>query len=114
MQSARLDEAQTGIKIARRNINNLRYTDDTILMAESKEELKSLLMKVKEESEKVGLKLSIQKTKIMASGPITSWQIDGETMETVRDFIWRGALKSLQMVTAAMELKDGCFLEEKL
>ena len=83
-------------------------------MAESKEELKSLLMKVKEESEKVDLKLNIQKTKIVASSPITSWQIDGETMETVRDFIWRGALKSLQMVTAAMELKDGCFLEEKL
>ena len=83
-------------------------------MAENEEELKSLLRKVKEESEKVGLKLNIQKTKIMASGPITSWQIDGETMETVRDFIWRGALKSLQMVTAAMELKDGCFLEEKL
>ena len=88
MQSARLDEAQTGIKIARRNINNLRYTDDTILMAESKEELKSLLMKVKEESERVGLKLNIQKTKIMASGTITSWQIDGETMETVRDYFW--------------------------
>ena len=90
MQNARLDEAQAGIKIAGRHINNLRYTDDTRLMAESKEELKSLLMKVKEESEKVGLKLSIQKTKIMASGPITSWQIDGETMETVTDFILGG------------------------
>ena len=90
MQNARLDEAQAGIKTAGRNINNLRYADDTTLMAES-EELKSLLMKVKEESEKVGLKLSIQKTKIMASGPITSWQIDGETMETVRDFIFFGS-----------------------
>ena len=90
MQNARLDEAQAGIKIAGRNINNLRYTDDTTLMAESKEELKSLLMKVKEESEKAGLKLNIQKMKIMASGPITSWQIDGETMETVRDFILLG------------------------
>ena len=88
MQNARLDEAQAGIKTAERKINNLRYADDTTLMAESKEELKSLLMKVKEESEKVGLKLNIQKTKIMASSPITSWQIDGETMETVRDFIW--------------------------
>jgi len=103
---ARLDEAQAGIKIARRNINNLRY-------AESEEELKSLLMKVKEETEKVGLKLNIQKTKIMASGPTTSWQIDGETMETVIDFIF-GAPKSLQMVTAAMKLKDACSLEEKL
>ena len=102
-------------KIARRNINNLRYADDTTLMAESGEELKSLLMKVKEESEKVGLKLNIQKTKIMASGPITSWQIDGETMETVADFILGGgAPKSLQMVTAAMKLKDACSLEEKL
>ena len=91
MQNARLDEAQAGIKISRRNINNLWYVDDTILMAESKEELKSLLMKVKEESEKVGLKLNIQKTKIMASGPITSWQIDGETMETVTDFIFLGS-----------------------
>ena len=89
MQNAGLDEAQAGIKIVRRNINNLRYTDDTTLTAESEEELKSLLMKVKEESENVGLKLSIQKTKIMASGPISSWQIDGETMETVTDFIWR-------------------------
>ena len=113
MWNARLDEAQAGIKIARRNINNLRYVDDTILMAESKEELKSLLMKVKEESEKVGLKLNIQKTKIMASGPTTSQQIDGETVETVTDFIF-GAPKSLQMVTAAMKLKDDCSLEEKL
>ena len=88
MRNAGLDEVQGGIKIARRNINNLRYADDTTLMAESEEELKSLLMNVKEESEEVGLKLNIQKTKIMASGPITSWQIDGETMETVRDFIW--------------------------
>ena len=107
---AGLDEA--GIKIAGRNINNLRYADDTTLMAES-EELKSILMKVKEKSEKVGLKLNIQKTKIMGSGPITSWQIDGETMETVTDFnFW--APKSLQMVTAAMKLKDACSLEEKL
>ena len=113
MWNARLDEAQAGIKIARRNINNLRYADDTTLMAESKEELKSLLMKVKEESQKAGLKLNIQKTKIMASGPITSWEIDGETMETVRDFIL-GAPKSLQMVTAAMKLKDAGSLEEKL
>ena len=90
MRNAELDETQTGIKIARRNINNLRYTDDTILMAESEEELKSFLMKVKEESEKVGLKLNIQKTKIMASDPITSWQIDGETMETVTDYIFGG------------------------
>ena len=113
MRNAGLDEAQTGIKIARRNINNLRYADDTTLMAKSKEELKSLLMKVKEESDKVGLKLNIQKTKIMGSGPITSWQIDGETVETVRDFTF-GAPKSLQMVTAAMKLKDTCSLEEKL
>ena len=98
MQNARLDEAQTGIKIARRNINNIRYGDDTALMAESKEELKSLLMKVKEESEKVGLKLNIQKTKIMATGPITSWQMDGETMEIVTFFIFL-APKSLQMMT---------------
>ena len=104
MRNARLDEAQTGIKISGRNINNLRYADDTTLKAES-EELKSLLMKVKEESEKVGLKVNIQKTKIMASGPITSWQIDGETVETVTDFIF-GAPKSLQMVTAPMKLKD--------
>ena len=107
MRNARLVEAQAGIKIVGRNINNLRYSDDTILMAESKEELKSLLMEVKEETEKAGLKLNIQKTKIMASGLITSWQIDGETMETVRDFIL-GAPKSLQMVTAAMKLKDAC------
>ena len=112
MWNARLKEAHAGIKNAGRNINNLRYADDTTLMAES-EELKSLLMKVKEGSEKVGLKLNIQKTKIMASGPITSWQINGETMETVRDFIL-GAPKSLQMVTAAMKLKDGCSLEGKL
>ena len=112
MRKAGLDEAQAGIKIARRNINNLWYADDTTLMAES-EELKSLLMKVKEENEKVGLKLNIQKTKIMASGPITSWEIDGETVETVSDFIF-GAPKSLQMVTAAMKLKDAYFLEEKL
>ena len=110
MRNAGLDEAQTGIKSARRNINNLRYADDTTLMAESEEELKSLLMKVKEEGEKVGLKLNIQKTKIMSSGPITSWQIDGEI---VADFtFW--APKSLQMVTAAMKLKDACSLEEKL
>ena len=108
MRNAGLEEAQAGIKIAGRNINNLRYADDTTLMAESKEELKSLLMKVKEESEKVGLKLlNIQKTKIMVSGPITSWQIDGETMETVTDFIF-WALKSLQMVTTAMKLKVTC------
>ena len=113
MRNAGLDEAQAGIKIARRNINNLRYADDTTLMAESKEELKSLLMKVKEESEKVGLKLNIQKTKVMASGPITSWQIDGETVETVSDFIL-GAPKSLQMVIAAMKLKTTYSLEEKL
>ena len=114
MRHAGLEEAQAGIKIARRNINNLRYADDTILMAESEEELKSLLMKVKEESEKVALKLNIQKTKIMASGPITSCQIDGETMETVRNFFLGGAPKSLQMVIAAMKLKYiGC-LEIKL
>ena len=113
MRNAGLDKAQTGIKISRRNINNLRYADDITLRAESKE-LKSLLMKVKEESEKVGLKLNIQKTKIMESSPITSWQIDGETMKTVRDFILGGAPKSLQMVTAAMKLKYLCSLEEKL
>ena len=113
MWNARLDKAQAGIRIARRNINNLRYADDTTLTAESEEELKSLLMKVKEESEKAGLKLNIQKTKIMASGPITSWQIDGETMETVRDLIL-GAPKSLQMLIAAMKLKDACSLGEKL
>ena len=113
MRNAGLEEAQAGIKIARRNINHLRYADDTTLMAESEEELKSLLMKVKEESEKVGLKFSIQKTKIMASGPITSCKIGGETVETVSDFIFL-APKSLQMVTAAMKLKDACSLEEKL
>ena len=112
MRNAGLDEAQAGFKMAGRNINNLRYADDTTLMAESREELKSLLMKVKEETEKVGLKLIIQKTKIMASGSITSWQIDEETMETVRVF-W-GAPKSLQVVTAAMKLKDTFSLEEKL
>ena len=112
MRNAGLDEAQTGIKVAGRNINNLRYADDTTLMAES-EELKSLLMKVKEESDKAGLKLNIQKTKIMASGPITSWQIDGETVETVSDFIL-GAPKSLQMVIPAMKLKYACSLEGKL
>ena len=112
MQNTRLDEAQAGIKIAERNINNLRYPDDTTLMAES-EELKSLWLKLKEESEKAGLKLSIKKMKIMASGPITLWQIDGETMETVRDFILRGS-KILQIVTAAMKLKDACSWEEKL
>ena len=106
MRNAGLEEAQAGIKIARRNINNLRYADDTTLMAESEEELKSLLMKVKEESEKIGLQLNVQKTKIMASGPITSWQIEGETVETVDDFLGWGAPKSLQMVTAAMKLKD--------
>ena len=114
MRNAGLDEAQAGIKFARRNINNLRYADDTTLMAESEEELKSLLMDMKEESEKVGLKLNIQKTKIMASGPITSWKIDGETVETVTDFFGGGAPKSLQMVTAATTLKDTCSLEEKL
>ena len=112
MRNAELDEAQAGIKIAGRNINNLRFADDTTLMAESKEELKNLLMKVKEESEKVGFKLNIQKMKIMASDPITSWQIDGETVETVTDFIF-GAPKSQQMVTAAMKLKDAYFLEGK-
>ena len=113
MRNAGLEEAQAGIKIAGRNINNLRYADDTTLMAESEEELKSLWMEVKEESEKVGLKLNIQKTKIMASSPITSWQIDGETMETVTDFIF-GAPKSLQMVIAVMKLKDTYSLKEKL
>ena len=112
MWNAGLDEAQAGIKIAGRDVNNLRFADDTTLMAES-EELKSLLMKVKKESEKVGLKLNIQKMRIMASGPITLWKIDGETVETVTDFVF-GAPKSLQMVTAAMELKDACSLEEKL
>ena len=113
MRNACLNEAQSGIKMAGRNINNLRYAGDTTLMAESKEELKSHLMKVKEESEKVGLKLKIQKTNIMACSPITLWQIDGETMETVTDlFSW--APKSLQMVTAAMKLKEACSLEGKL
>ena len=112
MQHAELDEAQAEIKIAKRNINNLEYADDTTLMAESKE-LKSLLMKVKEESEKVGLKLNIQKTKIMACGPITSWQIDGQTVETVANFIF-SAPKPMQLVTAAMKLKDACTLKEKL
>ena len=112
MRNAGLEEAQAGIKVARRNLNNLRYADDTTLMAESEEEVKSLLMKVKEESEKVGLKLNIQITKIMASGPITSWEIDGETVETVALFFW--APKSLQMVVAAMKLKDTYSLEGKL
>ena len=114
MRNSELDEAQAGIKIAGRNINNLRYAGDTTFMAKSEEELKSLLMKVNEESEKVGLKLNIQKTKIMASGPITSWQIDGETVETVAGFILQGTPKSLQMVTADMKLKDAFSLEEKL
>ena len=113
MRNAGLEEAEAGIKIARRNLNTLRYADDTTLMAESEEELKSLLMKVKEESEKVGWKLNIQKTKIMASGPITSWEIDGETVEPVADFIF-GAPKSLQMLIAAMKLKDAYSLEGKL
>ena len=113
MRKAGLDKAQAGIKIAGRNINNLRYADDTTHMAESEQELKSLLMKVKVEGEKVGLKLNIQKTNIMASGPIISWQIDGETMETVADFIF-WALKSLQMVIAAIKLKDAYSLEGKL
>ena len=113
MRDTGLEETQAGIKIAWRNINTLRYTDDTTLTAESEEELKSLLMKVKEESEKVSLKLNIQKMKLMASGPITSWEIDGETVETVSDFIF-WAPKSLQMVIAAMKLKDAFSLEEKL
>ena len=113
MRNAGLEEAQTGVKVAARNINNLRYADDTTLMAESEEELKSLLMKVKKESEKVGLKLNIQKTKIMASSPITSWEIDGETVETVANFIF-WAPKSLQMVIAAMKLKDAYSLGGKL
>ena len=112
MRNAGLEEAQAGIKFAGRNISYLRYADDTTLMAESEEELKSLLIKVKKESEKVGLKLIIQKTKVTASGPITSWQIDGETVETVSDFIF-GAPKSLQMVTAAMKLKDAYSMEGK-
>ena len=118
MRNAGLEEAQAGIKIAGRNTNNLRYADDTTLIMESKEELQSLLMKVKEESEKFGLKHNIQKTKIIASGPITSWEIDGEAVDTVRDYFFAGgqgrALKSLQMVTTAMKLKDICSLEEKL
>ena len=116
MRNAGLEEAQAGLKISGRNINNLRYADDTTLMAASEEELKSLLMKVKVESEKVGLKLNIQKTKIMASVPITLWQIDGETVETVADFIFFFffAPKSLQMVTAAMKLKDAYSLEGQL
>ena len=109
MRNAGLEEAQAGIKIAGRNINNLRYADDSTLMAESEEELKNFLMKVKEESEKVGIKLNIQETKIMASGPITSWEIDGETVERVADFIFRSS-----KITAAMKLKDAYFLEEKL
>ena len=113
MRNAGLEETQAGIKIAGRNINNLRYADNTTLMAGSEEELKSLLMKVKEESEKVGLKLNIRNTKIMASSAITSWEIDGETVETVSNFIF-WAPKSLQMVTAAMKLKDAYSLEEKL
>ena len=113
MRNAGLDEAQAGIKISRRNISNLRYAEDTTLMAESEEELKSFLMKVKEESEKAGLKLNIQKTKFMASGPITSWQIDGETVETVTDFIFLGS-KITAVVTAAMKLKDAYSLQEKL
>ena len=113
MRNAGLEEAQAGIKIARRTNNNFRYADEAYLMAESEEELKSLLKKVKQESENIGLKLNIQKSKIMASGPITSWEIDGETMETVSDFIFLGS-KSLQMVTAAMKLKDAYSLERKL
>ena len=114
MQNARLDEAQAGIRTAGWNINNLRYADDTTVLTKGKEELKSLLMDVKEENEKVGLKLNIQKTKIMASGLITSWQIDGEMMETVTDFLFWGAPKSLQMLTAAIKFKDACSLEGKL
>ena len=114
MRNTGLEEAQAGIKIAQRNINNLRYADHTTLMAESEEELKNLLMKLKEESAKVGLKLNIQKTKIMASGPIISWQIDGETVETMADFFGGGAPKSLQMVTAAIKLKDSYSFEGRL
>jgi len=113
MRNAGLDETQSGIKISRRNINNLRYADDTTLMVEGEEELKSFLMKVKEGSEKFCVKLNIEKAKLMASGPITSWQTDSETMETVRDFIF-WAPKALQMMAAAMKLKDACFLNEKL
>ena len=112
MRNARPDETQAGIKTARRNIINFKNADDTTLMAETEDELKSLLMKVKEESEKVGLKLNIQKTKIIASSPITSWEVDGEIMETVKDYFWGS--KSLHMVTAAMKLKDTGSLEEKL
>ena len=112
-RNAELEEAQAGVKVAGKNMSNVRYADDTLLMAESKEKLKSLLVKVKEESEKAGLKFNIQKMKIMASSPITSRQIDGETVETVTELFW-GTRKSLQMVTAAMKLKDACSLEEKL
>ena len=114
VRNARLDEAEAGLKITWRNINNLRYADGTTLMAECEEELKSLLMKLKKESEKAGLKWNVQKTKIMASGPITSWHVDGETMKAVKDFYLFGLQKSLQSVTAAMKLKDACSLEEKL
>ena len=114
MRNAGLEEAQAGIKIARRNINNLRYTDDTTFMAETEDELKNHLVKVKEKSEKVDLKLNIQRTNIMASSPISSWQINGETMETVSDFIFLGSKMELQMVIEAMKLKDTCSLEEKL
>ena len=113
MRNARLDEAQAGIKTAKRNTSNIRYADDTTIMVESEEELKRLLMKMREESEKVGLKLNIQKTKIMASGPITSWQVDGKQWKQCQILFW-GAPKSLQMMTAAMKLKDACSLEEKL
>ena len=113
MRNAGLDEAQAGIKIAGRNINNLRFTNDTSVMSESEEELKNLLKKVKEESEKAGLQINIQKTNIMASCPITSWQIEGETVETVTDFSFLGS-KITQMVTAVMKLKDTCFLKEKI
>jgi len=114
LRNAGLDEAQVGIKIAGRNVKNLRYADVTTLMAESEEELKNLLMKMKEEGEKVGLKLNIQKSNIMASSSITSWEIDGEIVEAVRDVFLGGAPKSLQMVTAVMKLKDACSLKEKL
>ena len=113
MWNARLDEAQARIKFAGGNINNIRYADDTTLIAESKEEINSFLIKVQEESGKVGFNFNIQKMKVMASGPITSWQIDGETMETLRDFIWGGTQKLLQMVTEAMKLKNICFLGKK-
>ena len=113
MWNAGLYESQTGSKIARKNVNNLRYVEDTTLMAESKEELKSLLMRVKEESEKAGLKVNIQKTKMMTSSPIMSWQREGEKLEAATDFLLLGS-KSLQLVTAAMKFKDACFLEEKL